>query len=101
MTSALRFNCNLFLLSRSFEEQWFLHCLSELQSRTFRAYCESWHQVAEYDERNALDIYYANPTNKEGRDALAAIRAARKPELGHGLLIGGGKNFFTNTKLWW
>lgn len=100
MTAAPRLNCNLFLLSGSFEEQWFLHCLSELQPRIFRAYRDTWHQIAEYDERNALDIYYTNPTNQEGRDALAAVRAARKPELGHGLLIGGDENFLTSPRLY-
>jgi hypothetical protein len=101
MKSAPRFNCNLFLLSGSFEEQWFLHCLSALQPRIFHACRDPWEKMSEFEEKNSLDIYYTNPTNIDGREALAAVRSIRKPELGHGLLIGGDENFITSPRLYY
>lgn len=94
------FRCNLFFLSGSFEEQWFLHCLSALQPRVFHACHDPWERLTEFEESDSLDIYYTNPTNREGVEALAAVRAARNPELGHGLLLGGDENFLASPRLY-
>lgn len=97
-TSAPR--CNLIFLSGSFEEPWLLYCLSALRPQVMRAYRDPWQEIVAMEEQDTLDVYYTNPTNRHGVETLQAIRASRRPEWGHGLLISGDENFLADRSLY-
>jgi len=96
----LPFHCNLIFLSGALEEAWFLHCLSGLNPEIGHVCHQSWDSLLSMEESNAFDIYYTNPTNSEGCEALEAIRFARSPQHGHGLLIGADENFLANPAIY-